>query len=99
MGEINILYDVVREKTEQLTKKQQVEFDGSIMTHYENLEGSLLKTCGEGIDAVMECLQDERKTLTEIRVFMDELLLFIQKSADAFKDVETSCEEVYKNFL
>lgn len=47
----------------------------------------------------MECLQEERKTLTEIRVFMNELLSFIQKSADAFKEVETSCEEVYKNFL
>lgn len=99
MGEINILYNVVKEKTDQLTKKQRAEFDGSIMTHYENLEGSLLKTCGEGIDAVMECLQDERKTLMEIRVFMDELLSFIQKAADAFENADVSYEEVYKNFL
>lgn len=99
MGEISILYNVVREKTDQLTRRQRTEFDGSIMTHYENLEGSLLKTCGEGIDAVMECLQDERKTLTEICVFMNELLLFIQKSADAFEDADVSYEEVYKNFL
>lgn len=99
MGEIDIIYDLVREKTDKLTKKQQTEFDGSIRKHYEMLEGLFQKTCGEGIDTVMECLWDERETLTEISALMDELLSFIRESTDAFEDTDISCAEIYKNFV
>lgn len=99
MGEINISWNFVREKTDKLTKRLQAELNGSVMKHYENLEGSLQQTCGEGIDAVRECLQEEKETLTEINVFMNALLSFIQESAEAFKDVDVSYEEVYKDFV
>ena len=99
MGEINISWKLVQEKTDKLTKKLQTELNGSVMKHYENLEGSLQHTCGEGIDAVRECLQEEKETLTEIGVFMNALLSFIRESADAFEDVDVSYEEIYKNFV
>lgn len=99
MGEIDISLKLVREKTDKLTKKLQMELNGSVMKHYESLEGSLQQTCGEGIDAVWECLQEEKETLTKVGVFMDALLSFIQESADAFEDVDVSYEEVYKNFV
>lgn len=99
MGEINISWSLVREKTDRLAEKLQTELNGYVMKHYENLEGSLQQTCGESIDAVRECLQEEKETLTEINVFMNALLLFIQESADAFKDVDVSYEEVYRDFV
>lgn len=99
MGEINISWKLVQKKTDELTKKLQTELNGSVMKRYENLEGSLQQTCGEGIDAVRECLLEEKKTLTEINVFMNVLLSFIQESADAFEDVDNGYEEVYRNFV
>lgn len=91
MEEINIVYNLVREKTERLDKKQKEEFDAGISKHFEMLEGGLQKTCGEGIDAVMECLWDERETLTEVSELMKGLLSFIRESTDTFEDVDISC--------
>lgn len=99
MGEINISWKLVQKKTDELTKKLQTELNGNVMKHYENMEGSLQRTCGEGIDAVRECLQEEKKTLTDINIFMNALLSFIQESADAFENVDNSYEEVYRNFV
>lgn len=99
MGEINISWNLVREKTDKLTKRLQAELNGSIIKHYENLEGSLQQTCGESIDAVRECLQEEKETLSEINIFLNALLSFIQESADAFEDVDVSYEQVYRDFV
>lgn len=99
MGEIDIIYHLVREKTDRLTKKQQTEFDGSIRKHYETLESLFQKTCGEGVDAVMECLWDERKTLTEVSALMNELLSFLRESTDTFEDVDVSCGESFETFV
>lgn len=99
MGEINISWNLVWEETDKLTKKLQTELNGSIIKHYENLESSLQQTCGKGIDAVRECLQEEKETLAEIGVFMNELLSFIREAADSFEGVDNSYEEAYRNFV
>ncbi len=99
MEEIDIIYSLVREKTDRLAKRQRTEFDGSIKKHFDMMEGLFQKTCGEGIDAVMECLWDERKTLTELSGVMNELLSFLRESTDTFEDVDISCGEAFKNFV
>lgn len=99
MGEINISCKLVREKTDKLSKKLQTDLNGRVMKHYKNLEDCIQQTGGESIDAVRECLQEEKETLTEISIFMNALLSFIQESTDAFEDVDVSYEEVYKSFV
>lgn len=97
MGEIDIAYHLVREKTDRLAKKQQTEFEGGIKKHFDTLENVFQKTCGDGIDAVMDCLWDEKKTLQEISGMMNELLSYLRDATDTFEDADISCGEALKN--
>lgn len=97
MGEIDIAYHLVREKTDRLSKKQQTEFDEGIRKRFDTLENLFQRTCGDGIDAVMDSLWNEKKTLQEISGMMNGLLLFLRKSTDTFEDVDISCGEAIKN--
>lgn len=99
MGEIKISFPIVREKTDRLNGMLQGRFADDILKRYTYMEGSMQQSCGESIDAIREVLWDEKHTLTEISGFMKALLTFIQESADAFEDTDTSCEEVYKRFV
>lgn len=97
MGEIDIVYHLVREKTDRLLKKQQIEFDEGIRKCFDTLENLFQRTCGNGIDAVMDSLWDEKKTLQEISKMMNGLLSFLRESTDTFEDIDISCGEVIKN--
>lgn len=97
MGEIDITYHLVREKTDRLARKQQTEFDGGMRKHFDTLENLFQKTCGDGIDAVMDCLWDEKLTLQEISGMMNGLLSYLRDATDAFEDVDISCREALKN--
>lgn len=97
MGEIDITYNLVREKTDRLARKQQTEFDGGMRKHFDTLENLFQKTCGDGIDAVMDCLWDEKLTLQEISVLMSRLLLFLRESTDTFEEADLGCRDALKD--
>lgn len=96
MGEINISFEAVRQKIDQLNQNIQNEFLGDIISHYNNLDNVIEQSGGKSIDAIRELLQQERKTLLGVSNFMTELLNFIQNSSNAFEDVDINHEEILK---
>lgn len=99
MGRINISFEVVSQKTEQLKAQTEQNILSDIMTRYDNLHTSISQSSGMGVDAIREEIQQEKMTVVEVGRFMMEMLSFIQESADAFEHVDVNHEEVIKQFI
>lgn len=96
MGKLDISFENVREKTNELQTKIQNEFLGNIVSCYDNLNNAIEQSGGKSIDAIREELQQEKQVLLGVSNFMTGLLNFIQKSADAFEEVDVTHEGMLK---
>lgn len=99
MEKINISFTTVRQKTERLKQQVNQGMFLDILERYVSLQNNLKQSCGLGVDAIREELEQERRSLTEVGTFMIELLEFIQDSADAFEKVDVKYEGIMKKFV
>lgn len=99
MEKINISFATVRQKTERLKQQVNQGMFLDILERYASLQNNLEQSCGLGVDAIREELEQERQSLTEVGIFMIELLEFIQDSADAFEKVDVKYEGIMKKFV
>ncbi len=96
MGKLDISFENVREKTNELQTKIQSEFLGNIVSRYDSLNNAIEQSGGKSIDAIREELQQEKRVLLGVGNFMTGLLNFIQESADAFEEVDVKHEGMLK---
>lgn len=99
MERINISFEVVKPKTEEIKAVISTRLFGDIVERYADLENSLEQSGGEGIDAIREVLLEERDLMQGIGNFMMELANFIWDAADAFEDTDRKHADVMKEFL
>lgn len=97
MGRIDISFENVRQKNDELIKKVNSKLDGDIIDRYEKLESSISQSGGEGVEAIMEEVYQEKEALISIKDFMIDLLTFIQETANAFEQVDIEHQETAKN--
>ena len=96
MGKLDISFENVREKTNELQTKIQSEFLGNIVSHYDSLNNAIEQSGGKSIDAIREELHQEKQVLLGVGNFMTGLLNFIQESSDAFEEVDVKHEGMLK---
>lgn len=99
MGRIDISFETVKQKTNQLREELETGLTGDIITRYENLAKGLEESDSKGMDAIKEAIKREETMIKGVNGFMVELLNFIQESADAFEHVDTNHEEVLKQLI
>lgn len=99
MGRIDISFETVSQKTEQLRRQMNEILTNDVLPGYDGIQTNIEQSCGAGIDALKEALDKEKRTVAEVCRFMEDLLEFIKDSADAFKHVDDNHEEVLKKFV
>lgn len=99
MGRVNISFENVKQKTDELKQSLETELASGIITRYEKLDKNIEQSCGKGVESIRAALRQEKSTLSNVNQFMIELLNFIQESADAFEHVDTNHEEVMRKFI
>lgn len=99
MERINISFEAVNSKTEEIKAVISKRLLGDIVKRYANLENSLEQSSGEGIDAIREVLLEEKDMIQGIGNFMMELTSFIRDAADAFEDTDRKHADIMKEFL
>lgn len=99
MERINISFEVVKTKTEEIRAVISKRMFGDIIKRYAGLEDSLEQSGGEGIDAIREVLLEEKELMQRVGNFMIELTSFIRDAADAFEDTDRKHADVMKEFL
>ncbi len=88
MGEINILYEDVIQRVDELRNKVQNVFGEEIIGSYRKIEQDVRQSEGESIEIILEVIEEEYKTLTEIATFMEGMLCFIQDATDSFQTID-----------
>lgn len=97
MGGINISFEMVRQKNDKLNGQIQDRLEKEMIAGYERLESIIMQSGGDTVETIMEGLRREKQILIEMKHFMFRLLQLMQKSADAFEEVDFSYKDAVRN--
>lgn len=99
MSKINIDFETVRTKTEELKKLIETELKGNIPSAYERALTYAQEFQGAGAETLQLTIEMEKQNTEKLTHFLLEMLAFIQESADAFEKVDTDHENIICKFL
>lgn len=97
MGGLNISFETVRQKSGKLNGQIRNRLEKETIEGYEKLESSIQQSGGNAVESIVEDLRQEKRMLTEMKLFMIKLLELMEKSIDAFEETDVRYRESVRN--
>lgn len=93
MGGLDISFETVRQKSGKLNGQIRNRLEKETIEGYEKLESSIQQSGGNAVESIVEDLRQEKRMLTEMKLFMIKLLELMEKSTDAFEETDVRYRE------
>lgn len=98
MGRIEISFETVWHISNKLSNQLQSRLERDIIAGYDRMEGIMFQSGGEAVAIIIEELGQEKEALIEMKNFMLQMLKLLQKSANAFEQIDTGYQAALKNY-